>query len=43
MPTTPSGLQYEDTTVGEGETAQVTSGIGTGQVHALASFDVTYK
>ena len=32
-----------DTTTGEGEDAVTTSGIGTGQVHALASFDVTYK
>lgn len=32
-----------DTTVGTGDEATTTSGIGTGQVHALASFDVTYK
>lgn len=32
-----------DTTTGEGDDAVTTSGIGTGQVHALASFDVTYK
>ncbi|MCF5722321.1 fimbrial protein [Pseudomonas syringae] len=32
-----------DTTSGEGADAVTTSGIGTGQVYALASFDVTYK
>ncbi|MBA6097335.1 MULTISPECIES: fimbrial protein [Pseudomonas] len=32
-----------DITSGEGKDAITTSGIGTGQVHALASFDVTYK
>lgn len=32
-----------DETTGEGVDAVTTSGIGTGQVHALASFDVTYK
>lgn len=32
-----------DTTVGSGDDAVTTSGIGTGQVNALATFDVTYK
>lgn len=31
------------TTIGEGDDALTTSGIGTGQVHVLASVDVTYK
>ena len=32
-----------DTTTGTGEDEVTTSGIGTGEVYALASFDVTYK
>jgi major type 1 subunit fimbrin (pilin) len=32
-----------DVTTGTGDAAVTTSGIGTGQVNALASFDVTYK
>ena len=32
-----------DVTTGTGDDAVTTSGIGTGQVNALASFDVTYK
>ncbi|PVZ12671.1 MULTISPECIES: fimbrial protein [unclassified Pseudomonas] len=32
-----------DVTVGQGDDAVTTPGIGTGQVNALATFDVTYK